>query len=492
MGSVVGWVLGIALGLIFLFEVGLKIVARIAHALGHSHACPPSYAWYFTSDFRRRYVMKPVLERVGILPGDRVLELGPGPGAFSAYAARRAGPEGRLTVVDIQPAMIAMVQEKLRAAGIANADCRVAGAYDLPLAASSVDRAFLVGVLGEIADPPRALAQLHRVLRPGGVLSITEEFSDPDYPFAFETIRRAEVAGFRLCARFGNFLVYTLNFEKVDGLRPGTLELLACPSCKGGLALRSAGGEEKRAPAKNYFLHCGNCSAEYPIRDGIVHFLETETLTGLNRRFAAMYDWMSWVYRPFSPLMFLFIGMSERRARREIVDRLEPRGGRVLEVSIGPGVNLPFLKERGDVGDIFGLDISMGQLNRCRSFVASKGWPLELFRGNAEALPYRDNSFESVFHVGGINFFNDKRAAIEEMIRVAKPGARILIADETERGVRAYDTIAPGFSRRVGAKGQTAAAPVDLVPSAMRDVKVTTVWNGFMYLLEFRKPGELS
>lgn len=65
-----------------------------------------------------------------------------------------------------------------------------------------------------------------------------------------------------------------------------------------------------------------------------------------------------------------------------------------------------------------------------------KGWPVELFLGNAEALPYRDNSFESVFHVGGINFFNDKRKAIEEMIRIAKPGARILIADETDKGVR--------------------------------------------------------
>jgi len=488
MGTILLWALGILAAFIIVFEGILKIIARIAHARGHSAACPPSFSWYFTSDFRKRY-MHPAVERVGIKPGDRVLELGPGPGAFSVDAARRAGPEGRLIVVDLQPEMTALVESRLLAAGITNAETRVAGAYELPLEDSSIDRAFLVTVLGEITDQRRALAELHRVLRPGGILSITEEFSAPDYPFAGETIRKAEAAGFRLSARFGNFLVYTLNFERIEGLRPGTLDLLACPDCHTSLTLNTSASEKHEAAAKEYFLRCETCRKEYPIREGIVHFLEQKSLTGLNRRFAAMYDWMSWFYRPFSPLMFLFIGISERRARKEVIDRLEPHGGRVLEISIGPGVNLPFLRERGDVGDIYGLDISLGQLKRCRSYRHSKGWPVELFLGNAETLPYRDNAFESVFHVGGINFFNDKRKAIEEMIRVAKPGARILIADETDRGVRAYDTVAPGFSRRVGADKKKVAAPVDLVPQEMQEVKVTEVWNGFMYLLEFRKPG---
>jgi hypothetical protein len=54
-----------------------------------------------------------------------------------------------------------------------------------------------------------------------------------------------------------------------------------------------------------------------------------------------MYDVFSRFYRAFSKVAFAYIGMKEEAGRREITDRLNPQGGKVLEVSIGPGVNLP-------------------------------------------------------------------------------------------------------------------------------------------------------
>ena len=93
-------------------------------------------------------------------------------------------------------------------------ETHIASAYELPLDDATIDRAFLIAVLPEISDQARALAELHRVLKPGGLLSITEEFMDPDYPFAFEIIRRVEPAGFKLDQRFGNFFLYTLNFRE--------------------------------------------------------------------------------------------------------------------------------------------------------------------------------------------------------------------------------------------------------------------------------------
>jgi ubiquinone/menaquinone biosynthesis C-methylase UbiE len=166
--------------------------------------------------------MGSALDHIGIQAGERVLELGPGPGAFTVDAAQRVGPEGRLIAVDIQPKMIAAVEQRVQEAGLTNVETHVASAYELPLGDGSVDRAFLVTVLPEIPDRARALTELRRVLRspepaagrPGGVLSVTEEFLDPDYPLARTVVRWAEEAGFELAERHGNWFVYTLNFQK--------------------------------------------------------------------------------------------------------------------------------------------------------------------------------------------------------------------------------------------------------------------------------------
>jgi ubiquinone/menaquinone biosynthesis C-methylase UbiE len=267
-------------------------------------------------------------------------------------------------------------------------------------------------------------------------------------------------------------------------MKTNSLEFLACPSCHGALSLQGMHDD----PIRTGSLLCAGCSRSFAVRNAIPFFIEPEELSGANHRFARLYDWFSWGYRAFSKIAFAYIGMKEETARREITDRLEPRRGRVLEVSIGPGVNLPYMVGRPDVGEIFGVDISFGQLQRCQAYLRKKDWDAELFLGNAEQLPFQDNTFESVFHVGGINFFNDKTAAIAEMIRVAKPGTRILICDETEKGARAYERFLPSFKRTVGKQREAVAAPAALVPPEMLDLQVSDVWKGWMYCLEFRKP----
>jgi ubiquinone/menaquinone biosynthesis C-methylase UbiE len=214
-------VLAVICGLLFFWLFPLKLLSRLAARFGQSAPCPAALSRLVDMPIRRRY-MHPVLDRVGICPGERVLELGPGPGMFTVEAAQRVGPEGRLVAVDIQPKMIAQVEERVREAGLTNVETHVADAYHLPLDDTSVDRAFLVTVLPEIPNQARALAELHRVLKPGGLLSITEEFADPDYPFAFETVRRVEAAGFKLDQRFGNFWVYTLNFRRDAAQQAGS------------------------------------------------------------------------------------------------------------------------------------------------------------------------------------------------------------------------------------------------------------------------------
>jgi len=208
------WVLAILGGIAIFWMVGMNIIYRMLAYFGIGTPCPASLARLLDNPVRRRYTGR-ILDRIGIQPGERVLELGPGPGVFTVEAAGRVGPEGRLIAVDIQPGMIAQVEKRVREAGLTNVETHVASAYELPMEDASLERAFLVTVLYEIPDVDKALRELRRVLKPGGVLSITEQFPDPDYPFPGEAIRRVERAGFHLIERSGSFWMYTLNFEKV-------------------------------------------------------------------------------------------------------------------------------------------------------------------------------------------------------------------------------------------------------------------------------------
>jgi ubiquinone/menaquinone biosynthesis C-methylase UbiE len=119
-----------------------------------------------------------------------------------------------MIAVDILLKMNAQVEKRVRETGLTNVKTHVASAYALPLENVCLDRAFLVTVLPEIPDRRRALVELYRVLKSGGILSITEEFLDPDYPLARTIIRWVEVAGFKIIEHHANWCLYTVNFQK--------------------------------------------------------------------------------------------------------------------------------------------------------------------------------------------------------------------------------------------------------------------------------------
>jgi ubiquinone/menaquinone biosynthesis C-methylase UbiE/uncharacterized protein YbaR (Trm112 family) len=270
-------------------------------------------------------------------------------------------------------------------------------------------------------------------------------------------------------------------------MKRSTLEILSCPHCQAALSLHAESGN---GIVDEGSLFCSQCGRSFAIQNGIVHFIDPQELEGFNRQFARSYDRLSPFYNIFIKITFLVFG-GERKARKEILDRLELPGERILEVSIGTGMNLPYLFESPRVGEVFGLDISAGQLARCSSLVSKRGWPVDLFLGTAGALPFQAETFDSVFHLGGINFFSNKKGAIDEMIRVARPGCKVVIADETERVARLADRM-PGLSSSHEVKKANVAVPVHLVPETMQDIQVVDIWKAHGkyhgYCLEFKKP----
>jgi len=271
-------------------------------------------------------------------------------------------------------------------------------------------------------------------------------------------------------------------------MKRSTLELLCCPSCQTELTFRDESGNTSGDEGE---LVCSHCERSYIIKNGIVHFVDLQELEGLNRRFARFYNRWSRLEAVFDRLSFLPMG-GERKARTEILRRLEPNNGRVLEVSIGSGGNLPYLFESSKVGELYGLDISATQLTNCRRLVTSRGWPVDLFMGKAEELPFKSDSFDSVFHIGGINFFSGKKKAIDEMIRVARSGTKVVIADESEQVARNVARFLR-LSRSSRGNEVDTSVPVHLVPETMKEIRVDGIWKTHGqyhgYCLEFRKPG---
>jgi SAM-dependent methyltransferase len=192
-------------------------VACVYHWLTHYYLRrgPMPYAsrWILHQPLRRLvHPVQPMLAKFGLRPGTTVLELGPGNGYFSIEAARLLGSGGRLVCLDIQRPMLRDLHGRLTAAGVTNAHPVLGDAHHLPLADASVDAAFLVTVLGEIPDRPQGLAELRRVLKPGGTLSVTENLWDPDYQFE-DTVRDlCRACGFAPREHHRGLLGYTMNF----------------------------------------------------------------------------------------------------------------------------------------------------------------------------------------------------------------------------------------------------------------------------------------
>jgi arsenite methyltransferase len=119
---------------------------------------------YGRGDFRRRRAL--VHEALDARPGERVLDVGCGPGFYVAELLERVGPDGAVVGVDASPQMLGLAAR--RCEGHANVSFHEAPATSLPVDVAAFDAALSVQVLEYVGDVDEALAEMHRALRPGG------------------------------------------------------------------------------------------------------------------------------------------------------------------------------------------------------------------------------------------------------------------------------------------------------------------------------------
>ena len=131
------------------------------------------------------------------------------------------------------------------------------------------------------------------------------------------------------------------------------------------------------------------------------------------------YKYLSKVYDAVNP----FIWNEEMRA--EALSMLDiDEDDRVLDVGCGTGFGTEGLLEQTE--NVHGLDQSVHQLEKAWAKLG-KHDPVSFYRGDAERLPFRDDSFDVVWSSGSIEYWPDPVAALRDVRRVVKPGGQVLV-----------------------------------------------------------------
>jgi ubiquinone/menaquinone biosynthesis C-methylase UbiE len=112
-----------------------------------------------------------VLTGVGMKPGDKVLDFGAGPGAFSLAAAKLVGESGHVYAVDIVPVAACKLTKMAQKERLTNLTA-ITGDCATGLPDASIDIALLFDILHMLSQPNTILNELHRVLKPGGRLAV--------------------------------------------------------------------------------------------------------------------------------------------------------------------------------------------------------------------------------------------------------------------------------------------------------------------------------
>ena len=164
----------------------------------------------------RKLILSPqkLAKRLSLERSSNVLELGCGPGYYSAEVARNI-PDGRLTLVDIQQEMLDMAKERMDSFGVSNARYVKADAASLPFENDAFDVVYLVAVMGEIPDQSACIRELHRILRSGGLLSVSEQSYDPHF-ITISEMKKLLGDTFHFEGTFGSSRNYTASFRKEE------------------------------------------------------------------------------------------------------------------------------------------------------------------------------------------------------------------------------------------------------------------------------------
>ncbi len=149
------------------FPVGPESARRLGYDATEIEALPVSVTESFCGVGNPLSLGQPKL-------GQTVLDLGCGAGFDTLPAARRVGPQGKVIGIDMTPEMVAKARRNADRLRLSNVEFLMGQAEHLPLPDTSVDLVISNGVFNLCTDKPGVLAEVFRVLKPGGRLQLAD------------------------------------------------------------------------------------------------------------------------------------------------------------------------------------------------------------------------------------------------------------------------------------------------------------------------------
>jgi ubiquinone/menaquinone biosynthesis C-methylase UbiE len=222
----------------------------------------------------------------------------------------------------------------------------------------------------------------------------------------------------------------------------------------------------------------------YAIRGGIPDFTFPFALPEPDARARDFYDSRVEDYDRYLPLTFQTFGEKEDEVREDMVSRLHlSEGSQVLEIGAGTGRDSIHIARRIPRGTLFCQDIAPKMLAALKRRLEGVRPVVEIAVANASYLPFPDDTFDAVFQFGGVGEFGDIGRFFREVVRVTRPGGRVVVGDESMPvWLRKTE-----FAKVLTFTNQQFNAPLPLehLPIQARAVNLRWIIGGTFYLIDF-------
>jgi FkbM family methyltransferase len=179
---------------------------EISFVMGHLAA-----GWLERPEREREENVSQAIENMGIQPDEHIADIGAGSGYYAFRMARKA-PQGKVYAVDVQPEMLAIMDEKINRQGIDNVELVLGTETSPQLTENSLDLAIMVDVYHELSYPQEMMRNIVRALKPEGRFVLLEyRMEDPTVPIKRlhkmsekQAVREMKAVGLRLRENIDN------------------------------------------------------------------------------------------------------------------------------------------------------------------------------------------------------------------------------------------------------------------------------------------------